>query len=222
MIGNNPRMWKSKSYTPAFYEKMWNSIVSHGCWQGELWNKRRDGSHYLMKVNIYSILNKEGSLVNYIAVYTDLTEIDKLAQQLKEREEQYRTLVELSPSSIILTQNKKVIYANPPAVSLLGLENTTHIIGKRVDNFLNNHSHIEAKITFKDNSEITFEDQLEKDGAILDIEVSSSVITFQGQEAVLTVIKEITERKNIERELRESEEQYRFIAENSSDMIGRL
>ncbi|HAQ06210.1 MAG TPA: hypothetical protein DCR24_01235, partial [Bacillus bacterium] len=222
VIGNNPRMWKSKSYTPAFYEKMWNSILKQGSWQGELWNKRRDGSHYLMKVNIYSILNKEGRLVNYIAVYTDLTEIDKLEQQLKEREEQYRTLVELSPSSIILTQNKKVVYANPPALSLLGLESTDELIGKRVDSFLTGLSHIDTNINLQEKFEFTIEDQLEKDGAILDIEVSSAVITFQGQQAVLTVIKEITERKNIERELRESEEQYRFIAENSSDMIGRL
>ena len=222
VIGNNPRMWKSKSYTPAFYEKMWHSILTHGCWQGELWNKRRDGSHYLMKVNIYSIFNKEGRLDNYIAVYTDLTEIDKLAQQLKEREEQYRTLVELSPNAILLTQNKRIVYANPPAVSLFGLKNISQLTGKKVADFLSDHPTIEAKINFKEKSEIIFENQLEKNGSMLDIEVSSSMITFQGQNAVLTVIKEITERKNIERELRESEEQYRFIAENSSDMIGRL
>jgi diguanylate cyclase (GGDEF)-like protein/PAS domain S-box-containing protein len=222
VIGNNPRMWKSRSYTSTFYEKMWSSILTNGCWQGELWNKRRDGSHYLMKVNIYSVLNGEGQLANYIAIYTDLTEVEKLAQQLKEREEQYRTLVELSPNAILLTQNKRIVYANPPAADLFGMDHPNKLTDRQVDPFFAYLADIEEKIKLDGKSEFTFEHQFVKNGLMLDIEVSSSFITYQGQEAVLTVIKEITERKKMERELRESEEQYRFIAENSSDMIGRL
>lgn len=104
VIDRNPRIWKSHSYTPIFYKRMWDSILTRGCWEGELWNKRKDGSHYLMKVNIFSILNIDSELVNYLAVYTDLTEVEMLSQQLKEIEEQFRTLVELSPNAIILSQ----------------------------------------------------------------------------------------------------------------------
>jgi diguanylate cyclase (GGDEF)-like protein/PAS domain S-box-containing protein len=220
VIGKNPRMWKSHSYTPVFYKRMWDSILSRGCWEGELWNKRKDGSHYLMKVNIFSILNKDGELVNYLAVYSDLSEVEKLSQQLKEREEQYRTLVELSPNAIILSQFDKVTYANPHTETLFG---TTYkeIIGKPVNCLFSGLSNI-TKIDFNEKSVVSFEDQLKKGESYIDIEVSSSLITYQGEKAVLTVIKEITKRKSMERALRESEEQYRFIAENSSDMIGRL
>jgi diguanylate cyclase (GGDEF)-like protein/PAS domain S-box-containing protein len=222
VIGNNPRMWKSRSYTPTFYEKMWNSILTKGCWQGDLWNKRKDGSHYLMKVNIYSILNKAGDLTNYIAVYTDLSEVEKLSQQLKESEEQYRTLVELSPNGIILTQSNKIIYANPPAAELFGFNSRKQIIGLDTGTWLKEHHSIKDKLKFDTETEICFEEQLVLNDSVIDIEISSSLIFYQGQKAILTVIKEITERKSMERELRESEEQYRFIAENSSDIIGRL
>ncbi len=221
VIGKNPRIWKSHSYTPIFYKRMWDSILTKGCWEGELWNKRKDGSHYLMKVNIFSILNKKRELVNYLAVYTDLSEVEKLSQQLKEREEQFRTLVELSPNAIILAQFDKVAYANPHTETLFGT-NLKDIIGKPVHSFFYGHPNIISKLNFNEKTIISFEEQLKMGDSYIDIEVSSSLITYQGEKAVLTVIKEITKRKSMERALRESEEQYRFIAENSSDMIGRL
>ncbi|MCM3575035.1 PAS domain S-box protein [Mesobacillus subterraneus] len=221
VIGKNPRIWKSHSYTPIFYKRMWDSILTKGCWEGELWNKRKDGSHYLMKVNIFSILNKKRELVNYLAVYTDLSEVEKLSQQLKEREEQFRTLVELSPNAIILAQFDKVAYANPHTETLFGT-NLKDIIGKPVHSFFYGHPNIISKLNFNEKTIISFEEQLKMGDSYIDIEVSSSLITYQGEKAVLTVIKEITKRKSMERALRESEEQYRFIAENSSDMIGIL
>jgi diguanylate cyclase (GGDEF)-like protein/PAS domain S-box-containing protein len=221
VIGKNPRIWKSHSYTPIFYKRMWDSILTRGSWEGELWNKRKDGSHYLMKVNIFSILNKDRELVNYLAVYTDLSEVEMLSQQLKEREEQFRTLVELSPNAIILSQFDKVIYANPYTEILYGIK-LKEIIGKPVSFIFSEHPNVVSKIDFDQKSMVSFEEQLKKEDAYIDIEVSSSLITYQGEKAALTVIKEITKRKNMERALRESEEQYRFIAENSSDMIGRL
>lgn len=221
VIGRNPRIWKSHSYTPIFYKRMWDSILTRGCWEGELWNKRKDGSHYLMKVNIFSILNKDSDLVNYLAVYTDLTEVEMLSQQLKEREEQFRTLVELSPNAIIPSQFDKIAYANPHTEALFGA-NLKEVIGKPVSSFFSEHPNIASKIDFNQKSVISFEEQLKKGDSYIDIEVSSSLITYQGEKAVLTVIKEITKRKSMERALRESEEQYRFIAENSSDMTGRL
>jgi len=221
VIGKNPRIWKSHSYTPIFYKRMWDSILTRGRWEGELWNKRKDGSHYLMKVNIFSILNKERDLVHYLAVYTDLSEVEKLSQQLKEREEQFRTLVELIPNAIILTQYEKVVYANPHTGALFGT-NLKEIIGKPVRSFFHGHPNIISRLDFNEKTVISFEEQLKMGDSYIDIEVSSSLITYQGEKAALTVIKEITKRKSMERALRESEEQYRFIAENSSDMIGRL
>lgn len=91
-----------------------------------------------------------------------------------------------------------------------------------MSSFFSEHPNIAFKIDFDQKSVISFEEQLKKGDSYIDIEVSSSLITYQGEKAVLTVIKEITKRKSMERALRESEEQYRFIAENSSDMIGRL
>ncbi|WP_170169195.1 sensor domain-containing diguanylate cyclase [Mesobacillus subterraneus] len=221
VVGNNPRMWKSQSYTLTFYKRMWESITSKGYWEGELWNKKRDGSHYLMKVNIYSILNREGHLAHYLAVYTDISEVQKLSNQLKEREEQYRTLVELAPNAILLSQFNRIIYANPPAESLFGVM-SQEIIGQPMTAFFKEYPNIASKIDLSDKTVISFEEKLQKDRGQIDVEVSTSLIPYQGHEAVLTVIKEITKRKNMERALRESEEQYRFIAENSSDMIGRL
>lgn len=123
VIGKNPRMWQSQSYTAVFYKKMWISLLANGCWQGELWNKRRDGSHYLMKVNIYSIGDQHGKTVNYMAVYTDLTELEKLAQKLKDNEEQYRFLAENSSDMIgRLSSEGNILYISSACQLILGYQ----------------------------------------------------------------------------------------------------
>lgn len=73
-IGKNPRMLSSGRQTPEFYRVMWESINTLGHWQGEVWNRRKDGSLCPEWLSISRVLDANGSVTNYIGIFSDLTQ----------------------------------------------------------------------------------------------------------------------------------------------------
>lgn len=74
LIGANPRIIKSNRHEAAFYQDQWTRINRDGCWQGEIWNRRKDGSLFLARETITAIRDDGGRLQHYVAVLTDITE----------------------------------------------------------------------------------------------------------------------------------------------------
>ena len=73
--GRNPRLLSSGRQDKAFYENMWSSINEKGYWRGEIWNRRKNGEIYPELLSITEIRDADDRLVNYAAVFTDLTEL---------------------------------------------------------------------------------------------------------------------------------------------------
>jgi diguanylate cyclase (GGDEF)-like protein/PAS domain S-box-containing protein len=92
--GKNPVMFKSGRHDQAFYQAMWNSINIHGHWQGEIWDKRKDGENQAKWVTINSILNEDGSVNRYVALFSDITE-KKKSEELIWRQANFDTLTGL-------------------------------------------------------------------------------------------------------------------------------
>jgi diguanylate cyclase (GGDEF)-like protein/PAS domain S-box-containing protein len=78
--GQNPRILSSGHTSRDVYREMWASIGQSGYWQGELWDRRKNGESYPKWVNISAIRNDRGEITNYIASYTDITD-RKLAEE---------------------------------------------------------------------------------------------------------------------------------------------
>ncbi|SEA84474.1 MFS transporter, NNP family, nitrate/nitrite transporter [Thalassobacillus cyri] len=72
--GKNPNILKSGRQSPAFYQRMWDTLETNGYWQGEIWNKRKDGKHYLEWLTINAIKDDSGEIIQYAGVFTDITE----------------------------------------------------------------------------------------------------------------------------------------------------
>ena len=72
-IGKNPRMLASGRQDREFYRAMWESINATGNWQGEVWNRRKDGSLYPEWLSISRVLDADGTLTNYLGIFSDLT-----------------------------------------------------------------------------------------------------------------------------------------------------
>ncbi|WP_082232953.1 nitrate/nitrite transporter [Halobacillus massiliensis] len=79
IIGNNPNMLKSGRQTELFYAEMWKSLETKGYWQGQIWNKRKDGSHYLEWLTINAIKDDAGEVIQYAGVFADITEEESLS-----------------------------------------------------------------------------------------------------------------------------------------------
>lgn len=73
IIGKTPNVLKSGKQPKEFYEDLWQKIESEGFWQGQIWNKRKDGSNYLQWLTISAIKNDSGDIVQYAGMLSDMT-----------------------------------------------------------------------------------------------------------------------------------------------------
>lgn len=74
VLGRNPSLLSSGRQDPDFYRAMWASLQAHGQWQGELWNRRKDGSLYPEWLSISVLRDSSGAVLNYVAIATDISQ----------------------------------------------------------------------------------------------------------------------------------------------------
>lgn len=108
VIGRNPNLLSSGKQSKAFYRDMWESIRRNQHWQGELWNKRKDGRIYAEQLSINAILNKDGSVHRHVAIFSDITE-KKHADDLIWRQANYDLVTNLPNRSLFLDRLEREI-----------------------------------------------------------------------------------------------------------------
>lgn len=82
-VGNNMRIVKSDMQDTAFYAGMWESLRKTGSWKGNFWNRRKNGEIYPQETTINAISNDQGEIVQYCAIFRDVTEQHKLEEMLR-------------------------------------------------------------------------------------------------------------------------------------------
>ncbi|RTQ93215.1 sensor domain-containing protein [Lysinibacillus telephonicus] len=85
VVGKNPTILQSGVHERAFYNEMWKSIQNHGVWQGEIWNRRKNGDIYPEWLTIMSIKDEHGIVTNYCGIFTDLSERKIVESELEKR-----------------------------------------------------------------------------------------------------------------------------------------
>ena len=83
VLGRNPRLLRSGRQDATFYRQMWQRLAETGHWQGELWNRRKDGSLYPLWMSIDSIRDESGACLHYVAIATDLTDARRSAAEVE-------------------------------------------------------------------------------------------------------------------------------------------
>jgi diguanylate cyclase (GGDEF)-like protein/PAS domain S-box-containing protein len=74
VLGRNPGDFKSGRHDAAFYQALWQDLRDKGRWQGEIWDRRHDGSIYPKLSCIDVVRDADGKVVNYVAVFSDISE----------------------------------------------------------------------------------------------------------------------------------------------------
>jgi PAS domain S-box-containing protein len=87
-IGQNPRILRSGRHDRAFYERLWQTILSGHVWKGELVNRRRDGSLYTEEMTIAPVRDEQGNITHFVAIKQDITQRKQFEQRLEEVAEQ--------------------------------------------------------------------------------------------------------------------------------------
>lgn len=83
LLGRNPRLLQSGRQDEAFYQTMWASIVEEGHWQGEIWNRRKNGEIYPQLLTISTVKDSTGTPKNYVGVITDVSQIKQSEANLQ-------------------------------------------------------------------------------------------------------------------------------------------
>ena len=75
VLGRNPGLLRAGREDQDFYRTMWNSILETGHWQGELWNRRKNGELFPQLLTVSTVYDEEGRPSNYVGVMTDLSQL---------------------------------------------------------------------------------------------------------------------------------------------------
>jgi PAS domain S-box-containing protein len=152
--------------------------------------------------------------------------VDEKVREIKESEEKFRNLAEQSPNMVFVNKKGRVVYANKKAEEVMGY--TKEEFYSPSFNFLyliapESREQIQSVYErhVKDGGDTCpLEYKLvTKDGRVLDAILTSKLIMYEGGNAILGTVIDITERKLIQQALQESEEKFRGIANSVGDAI---
>jgi diguanylate cyclase (GGDEF)-like protein/PAS domain S-box-containing protein len=90
VIGKTPSILSSGRHDKVFYQTMWQRIREDGCWQGEVWNRRKNGEIFPERLTIAAIHDEESEITHYASLFSDIS-------SLKENEEHIRHLAYYDP-----------------------------------------------------------------------------------------------------------------------------
>jgi PAS domain S-box-containing protein len=149
-----------------------------------------------------------------------IAELEQAEIKLKESEERFQQLESATFEGVLISLNGVILEANEQFMRMTGYSRD-EVIGKNGLELLiapEYHDLVLEKI--RSNSEDPYEIQgRQKDGSLIPLEVRGTSIVFEGEQARVTAIRDISWQKKTEKELRDSEERYKMLVENAPDPI---
>jgi PAS domain S-box-containing protein len=172
--------------------------------------------------------DREGMPTGIRGVIRDITD-QKLAEAaLRESEERYRRLVELSPEGIIVHCEGKFVYLNPAAQRLWGASSAEELIGRPVMDVIHPDSRdivrrrIRQVVEFGSSTDLNEQKHVKLNGEVIDVEVADIPMMHRGKPAVQAIIRDITDRRRGREALRQTEARLRMVVGSASIVIFSL
>ncbi|MBW3525861.1 EAL domain-containing protein [Shewanella sp. NKUCC05_KAH] len=73
LLGQNPRIFSSGRHDKDFFDKLWNTLFTQGKWNGEIWNRRKNGTIFPQNITISTIYDDVGDVRYFVAVFADIS-----------------------------------------------------------------------------------------------------------------------------------------------------
>jgi len=189
--------------------------------------KKNNGQTFIASISTVVSRDENGKPIYYDGIVEDVTERKFVEDTVKESENKYRTLFSFSPNGILIEDQKGIIIDINPAFCKILKYNKEEMIGmdvrkvthpdawEEIDNNIKNIlsgkplKHIKKNIT--------------KDGSIIYVQLNESSIELpDGQIGIMCIAEDITVRVKAEKALIDSEQKYRLLIENQSDLVVKL
>ena len=165
---------------------------------------RADHTEFWGRLTGNRFVDAEGVEWGLVGVIADIDERKRVGAALQISEHRYRTMIEWMPEAIGVHRDGKVVYLNPTAVTLFGAQSATELIGTPIVDRVHPDSRAfalaRAQAVAESGLSVPLVEQkyLRLDGSTIDVEVLATRIVFDGQEANLIAVHDITTRKRDE------------------------
>lgn len=83
VIGKTPSILNSGRHDKEFYQIMWDTLQDQGWWQGEIWNRRKNGEFYLEWLTVNTVHDTEGKIINYVGIFSDITVVKESQRRIE-------------------------------------------------------------------------------------------------------------------------------------------
>jgi PAS domain S-box-containing protein len=190
-FSNGTRVISGESIPPSIYEFI-----------------ARDGTRKLGEVSGAPLI-RDGKVIGIISVARDITERRKMEIALKASEKKYSTLVEKGNDGIVIIQDHLLKFINPVMAEISGFS-MNDVIGKPFIDFVSSPfrelvNDMYAKRLMGEEIPNKYEVELiSKHGKMIPVEINASLIEYEGKPADMAIIRDITERKLTEKEIKKS------------------
>jgi PAS domain S-box-containing protein len=174
------------------------------------------------------LLDEAGDLIGAVHTISDITKRKRAEEALQESEEKYRSLVENSIDGIAIVQGPEIRFVNQALLEIFGYQSEDEIVGHTFTDFISPEfrnlmaERARAREKREDTPSHYEFKALRKDGTEFDAEIAVSTIGYEGSIARQGIIRDITERKRAEEELRESEETARALLNAPTDVAALI
>jgi PAS domain S-box-containing protein len=132
-----------------------------------------------------------------------------LEEAVRQSEDRYRALVELSPDAIFINRQGRIVFVNPAALSLFGASGPEQLVGKSPFDLFHPDCHAlmrerEARLLAGGSVPMAEEKIVKLDGTVTEVELAATAVEAEGGRAIQVIARDISERKEAERELRQA------------------
>jgi len=221
LLGRDHSMINSGYHSEEFIKNLWQTIEDGRIWKGEFRNKAKDGSFYWVEATIVPFLDAKSKPYQYLAIRYDITQKKKTEEQLKISEEKYRTIFIKSPLPIWIydTETLQILDINEAAILHYGYTQLEFLSMTIKD--IRPKEDLEELLKDIDKINKGMESRygtwrhLKKNGEIIIVETTAHPIEYAGRKSRMVIANDVTERKRIQEQLVEREEQLELFIEHS-------
>jgi PAS domain S-box-containing protein len=224
VIGRSPRILQGPQTDPAVIRRLRRALDAGEPFTGEVINYKKDGTPYHVRWSVSPVRDRNGHTTHYVSVQRDITAEQQSARALRESEERWHALVQNHPDAMLISIGGHVVYANPACARLLGLDSPDEMLGHHLLKWIEPAYHADTILRLQaiergESPPLRDIRLINKQGKVAYVEAKSVLVTYNGRPAVQTVVRDVTEWKITEQQLREREAYYRLLAESISDVI---
>ena len=187
--------------------------------------RHKDGTYRWIESRAALVTEADGRRIRFLGSHMDITDRKRMEQAVRESEDRYRTLVDLSPSGVFVFREEQTAYVNHRGALLLGAPDPSALLGRTMFDFLhpdyhrdvrdNAHQVLAGSVSVHSAERIF----LKTDGTPIPVQMEAARIVWDGTPAMIVLISDVTERKKAEEALRVSEERFAKAFEASPHLI---